>query len=165
MSYIDIALIIFMLLGAFSGYKEGFIMELVTLAAVLLGILGGFKLMGSAMVLLDQKFNIDEAVLPYIAFGVVFVIVVLLVTLLGRAIKASIDKSFLGRLDQSAGALLGFFKTAFMLSVGLWILHSLQVSFPEKWTHEAWLYPKISSLAPTITDWISEYLPVFEDVF
>lgn len=165
MSYIDIALILFMIFGAYSGYKEGFLMELVSLVAILLGILGGFKLMGSAMVLLDQKFNIDEAVLPYIAFGLVFVVVVVLVTLLGRAIKASMDKSFLGRVDQSAGALLGFFKTAFMLSVGLWILHSLQVSFPEKWTHEAWLYPKVSSLAPSVTDWISEYIPVFEDVF
>lgn len=165
MSYIDIALILFMVFGAYSGYKEGFLMELVSLLAILLGILGGFKLMGSAMVLLDQKFNIDEAVLPYIAFGAVFVIVVVLVTLLGRAIKASMDKSFLGRVDQSAGALLGFFKTAFMLSVGLWILHSLQINFPEKWTHEAWLYPKVSSLAPSVTDWISEYIPVFEDVF
>lgn len=165
MSYIDIALILFMIFGAYSGYKEGFLMELVSLLAILLGILGGFKLMGSAMVLLDQKFNIDEAVLPYIAFGVVFVIVVVLVTLLGRAIKASMDKTFLGRVDQSAGALLGFFKTAFMLSVGLWILHSLQINFPEKWTHKAWLYPKVSSLAPSVTDWISEYIPVFEDVF
>lgn len=165
MSYIDIGLILFMIFGAFSGYKEGFLMELISLAAILLGILGGFKLMGSAMVLLDQKFNIDESVLPYIAFGLVFILVVILVTLLGRAIKASIDKTFLGRVDQSAGALLGFFKTAFMLSVLLWILHSLQFSFPEKWTQGAWLYPKVSSLAPSVTHWISEYIPVFEDVF
>ncbi len=165
MSYIDIGLIVFMIFGAYSGYKEGFLMELVSMLAILLGILSGFKLMGSAMVLLDQKFNIDESVLPYIAFAVVFIIVVVLVTLLGRAIKASMDKSFLGRVDQSAGALLGFFKTAFMLSVVLWILHSLQVIFPEKWTQDAWLYPKVSSLAPIVTDWISEYLPVFEDVF
>lgn len=140
-------------------------MELISLLAILLGILGGFKLMGSAMLVLDQKFNIDEAVLPYIAFAVVFILVVVLVTLLGRSIKASMDKSFLGRVDQSAGAFLGFFKTAFMLSVVLWILHSLQVIFPDKWTAGAWLYPKVSTLAPSITDWISEYIPAFEDVF
>lgn len=165
MSYIDIALILFMIFGAYTGYKEGFLMELISLVAILLGILGGFKLMGSAMVLLDQKFNIDESVLPYIAFGVVFIIVVVLVTLLGKAIKSSLDKTFLGRVDQSAGALLGFFKTAFMLSVLLWILHSLQVSFPDQWIQNAWLYPKVSSLAPAVTDWVSEYLPAFEDVF
>jgi membrane protein required for colicin V production len=154
-----------MIVGAFSGYKEGFLMELISLAAIFLGILGGFKLMGWAMVLLDQKFNIDQAVLPYIAFGVVFVLVVLLVTLLGRAIKSSMDKSFLGRVDQSAGALLGFFKTAFMLSVVLWIAHSLNTSFPDKWIEGSWVYPKIASLAPAVTDWISEYVPVFKDVF
>jgi membrane protein required for colicin V production len=165
LSYIDIALILLMVAGAFSGYKEGFLMELVSLAAIFLGILGGFKLMGSAMVLLDQKFNIDEAVLPYIAFGVVFVLVVVLVTFLGRSIKSSMAKSFLGRVDQSAGALLGFFKTAFMLSVLLWVVHSLHTNFPDKWTEGSWVYPKIASLAPTVTGWISEYIPVFKDVF
>ena len=133
-------------------------MELVSVIAILLGILCGFKLMGIAMVLLDERFNIDEAVLPYIAFGAVFILVVILVTLMGRAIKASMDKSFLGRVDQSAGGLLGLFKTAFMISVVLWIFHSLKITFPEKWTENAWLYPKISSLAPTVTHWISTSL-------
>lgn len=165
MSYIDIALIVILIIGAISGYKEGFLMELITVVAILLGVLGGFKLMGRAMILLEQRFNIDKTVLPYIAFGVVFALVVLLVTLLGRAVKASIDKSFLGRVDQSAGALLGLLKTAFMASVILWILHSLKFTFPDKWTQEAWLYPRVSSLAPSVTHWISEYIPVFKDVF
>ncbi len=165
MSYVDIALVLFLVFGAYSGYKEGFLMELFSVLAILLGILGGFKLMGNAMVFLDQQFNIDESVLPYIAFAVVFILVVVIVTLIGRAIKASIDKDFLGRVDQTAGAVLGSFKTAFMLSVGLWIIHSLQLELPEKWTQGAWVYPKLSTLAPGLTSWISEYLPVFEDVF
>lgn len=154
-----------MIFGAFSGYKEGFLMELITLAAILLGILGGFKLMGSAMMLLNERFNIDQAVLPYIAFGVVFLLVVLIVTLLGRTIKSSISKSFLGQVDQSAGAILGFFKTAFMLSVVLWLVHSLSVTLPDKWTKGSWIYPKVALLAPTITEWVSEYVPAFKDVF
>jgi membrane protein required for colicin V production len=165
LSYIDIGLAIILIIGAISGYKEGFLLELVAVLAILLGVLCGFKLMGAAMIFLEQRFNIDETVLPYLAFGVVFIIVVILVTLLGRAIKSSMDKSFLGRVDQSAGALLGLMKTAFMASVILWIIHSLKFTFPDKWTHDAWLYPKISSLAPTVTHWISEYIPVFKDVF
>ena len=165
MSYIDIAIIVFLITGGFFGYKEGFLMEVVSLLAILLGVLGGFKLMGQAMILLEQKMNIDESVLPYVAFGVVFICVVILVTLLGRAIKAKIDKSFLGRVDQSAGAVLGIFRTAFMLSVVLWIVHSLQVQFPEHWTNDAWLYPKIAELAPNITSWVSDYIPMFKDVF
>lgn len=165
MSYLDIALILFMVVGAYTGYKEGFLVTLLSMVAILLGILGGFKLMGTAMVLLDQKFNIDETVLPYVAFGVVFILVVVLVTLLGRAMRASIDKTFLGKIDESAGAVLGFFKTAFMLSVVLWIIHSLHIGFPDTWTENAWVYPRLATLAPTVTEWISNYLPVFEDVF
>jgi membrane protein required for colicin V production len=165
LSYIDIALILFLLLGAYGGYKEGFLMELFSVLAILLGILGGFKLMGNAMVLLDQQFNIDETVLPYLAFIVVFILVLIVVRLIGKSIRASIDDSFLGKVDQSAGAFLGIFKSAFMLSVGLWIIQSLKISFPEKWTDDAWLYPKISVLAPTVAEWISEYVPLLSDIF
>jgi membrane protein required for colicin V production len=165
LSYIDIGLVFFLIVGAIMGYKEGFLMEVVALVAIILGVLSGFKLMGQAMILLEQKWNINEHVLPYVAFGVVFVIVVVLVTLLGRALKAKVDKSFLGRVDQAAGAALGFFRTAFMVSVILWLVHSLNYSFPEKWTANAWLYPKLSELAPTVTEWISSYIPLFEDVF
>lgn len=154
-----------MIFGAYTGYKDGFLVTLISMIAILLGILGGFKLMGTAMVLLDQKFNIDETVLPFVAFGVVFIIVVVLVTLLGRAMRASMDKTFLGKVDEAAGAVLGFFKTAFMLSVILWITHSLHISFPDTWTENTWVYPKLTTLAPTITEWVSNYLPVFKDVF
>lgn len=140
-------------------------MGVFSVLAILLGILGGFKLMGNAMILLDQQFNIDETVLPYLAFAVVFIIVVIVVNLIGKSLRASIDESFLGKADQSAGAFLGIFKTAFMLSVGLWIIQSLKISFPEKWIENAWLYPKISAVAPTIATWLSEYVPVFDDIF
>ena len=54
MSGIDIALCIFILIGAYHGYKAGFLLELFSLVAVVLGVLGGFKLMGWAMVLLGR---------------------------------------------------------------------------------------------------------------
>ncbi len=85
--------------------------------------------------------------LPYVAFGVVFLAVVVLMTLLGRMIKLSVDKSFLGRLDEFAGSLLGIIKTAFLLSVALWILESLNVHLIERWGNDkSWLYPWIAGL-------------------
>jgi membrane protein required for colicin V production len=165
LSGIDIALCIILLIGAYSGYKEGFLMELFSFLAILLGVLGGFKLMGWAMLILADHFNVDQKVLPYIAFAVVFIAIVIAVRLLGNLIKVSIDKSFLGRVDQIMGAVLGFFKTAFLLSVVLWILDSLKVDLPEKWMAGSWLFPKIAAFAPTITTWIGNFIPVFRDVF
>jgi membrane protein required for colicin V production len=165
LSGIDIALGIIILIGAYSGFKEGFLMELFSFLAVLLGVLGGFKLMGWAMILLADRFNVDQKVLPYVAFAVVFIAIVIAVRLLGNLIKVSIDKSFLGRIDQVAGAILGFFKTAFLLSVLLWILDSLRIDLPHRWTADSWVYPKVAGFAPVITGWISEFFPVFKDVF
>ncbi|MDH4089448.1 MAG: CvpA family protein [Cyclobacteriaceae bacterium] len=165
MSGIDIALSLLLVLGAYHGYKAGFLLELFSLVAVIIGILGGFKLMGLVMVLLANKFEVDEKVLPYVAFGVVFLLIVVAVNLLGKLVKASIDKSFLGGFDSAFGALVGFLKTTFMLSIVLWIVDSLKFKLLSQWTEGSWLYPSVAGFAPKLTEWISGLLPIFKDVF
>jgi membrane protein required for colicin V production len=161
----DIVICIVVLIGAYAGYKEGFLMELFSLLALLLGVLGGFKLMGWAMLYLSDHFNVDKDVLPYVAFGVVFLAIVILVRLLGNMIKLSLDKSFLGRVDQVAGGMLGIVKTGFILSVMIWLIDSFRYNFPSKWTAGSWLFPKVAAFAPTVTAWIGEWFPIFRDVF
>ena len=167
MNVLDIALLLFLLIGAYQGYKDGFLLGVFTLLGVILGILGGFKLMGWAMLWLADEFNVDEKVLPYVAFGVVFLAIVIIMTLLGRMIKLSVDKTFLGRVDEVAGAILGIIKTMFVLSVGLWILDSLGAPITEKWANngKTWLYPWIADFAPKMSHWIGRFIPIFRDVF
>ena len=165
MSTIDIALMLFVLVGAISGYREGFLMELFSLAAILLGILGGFKLMGEAMLFLTDTFDISKAILPYVAFAVVFIGILIGVRILGKIIKLSIDRTFLGTVDQAAGAGLGIIKAAFLLSVALWIADALGMELPEAWTADSWLHPHIEAFAPMVTMWIGDYIPFFQDIF
>ena len=164
MSKIDIVLAVVILIGAYRGYRQGFLMEIITFLAIVLGILGGFKLLGQAMLMLDNNFKINGSVLPYVAFAVVFIIIVIAVSLLGRFIKSSIDKSFLGRIDQAMGAFIGIFKLLFVVSVGIWIIGSLSVTFPESWTDESWLFPFVAGFAPTLVSWIGEIIPVFRNI-
>ena len=165
MSKIDIALIIIFLIGAFGGYRKGFLSELFSLLGIILGILAGFKLMGAAMLMLDKNYQVDEKILPYVAFGVVFIIVVIVVSLLGKLLKSSLEKTVLGNADQVAGSVLGVLKTAFMASVLLWIASSVEMEIPEKWSEGSWLYPFTVTLAPEVTHWIAEVFPVFSDLF
>lgn len=162
---IDIALALFILLGAYHGYKAGFLLELFSLVAVVLGVLGGFMLMGWTMVQLGNKFNVDGKVLPYVAFALVFLLIVIVVNLLGKLIKASVDKSFLGSIDAAAGGALGMLRTTFMLSVVLWIIDSLKFKFLSQWTVGSRLYALVAGLAPKFTDWISELLTEFAHMF
>ena len=165
MSIADIVLILLVLAAAWSGYKEGFLMELISLVAIVLGVLGGFKLMGAGMIFLQERFHADKSTLPYISFIVIFVIIVVLVKLLGRMVKNSLDKSFLGSVDQSMGAALGAFKVLFMLSIAIWIMDSLKLSLKNEWTNGSWLYPFTAHLAPRTADWIGGFIPVFKEIF
>ena len=165
MSGLDIGLIILSIFGAYKGYRQGFLMELFSLAGIVLGILGGFKLMGLALVLLSDWIDIDKKILPYVAFAIVFLLIVIVVNLVGRMLRASIDKSFLGRIDEAAGGILGLLKTAFLLSVGLWLIDSLHVTFIDEWMKESKVAPLIAGIAPVVTSWVSEFIPAFHDIF
>ncbi len=165
MNFIDILLILSILIGAYTGFKEGLIISFFSVLAIILGMLGGFKLMGEAMIALHDEFHIDEKVLPYVAFLVVFIIIIVLVNLLGRLIKASFDNSFLGGSGQVLGALLGAFKTAFMISILIWIVDSLKLHLSNHWVEDSTVFHSLAKLAPTIAQRLGSFLPVFKDVF
>ena len=165
MSKIDIAILIIILLGAWKGYKDGFLMGLITLLALVLGVFGAFKLTGDVMVYLQDAFHADRETLPYITFLLIFVVIVVGVTWLGKAIRHSIDKTFLGRVDEIFGGLLGAFKTLFMISVALWIIDSFKHSLPADWTEGSVIYPFTARLAPALAGWVAGFLPFLQEIF
>lgn len=164
MKIIDIILLLIILGGAVQGFRSGFIVELFSLIGIFLGVLGGFKLMGVAMVMLADRFNINEKVLPYVAFAVVFVVIVIVVGLLGQMIKASVSQALLGGADSLAGSVLGLVRSAFMLSVILWIADSLKFKALDQWAEDSLFYPALAGFAPRITDWVGDIVPFFRDV-
>ena len=165
MSKADIAILIFVLIGAWSGYKDGFLMGLITMLALVLGVFLAFKLTGEGMIFLQDQFNADKHALPYITFFIIFILVVVSVTYLGKAIRASIDKTFLGRVDEIFGSLLGAFKTLFMISVLLWIADSFKIAPQEEWTEGSYLYSFTAHLAPDLARWIAQFLPFLREIF
>lgn len=140
-------------------------MGLVTMLALILGVFGAFKLTGEGMLFLQDEFNADKEALPYITFLVIFVVIVLLVTLLGKSIRNSIDKSFLGRVDEIFGSVLGAFKTLFVLSVLLWIADSFRWEPPTEWTDGSFLYPFTAHLAPGMARWVAQFVPFLQEIF
>ena len=165
MNKLDIFIAVVFLFGAYRGYKNGFLMGLISLVAIVLGIFGGFKLMGEGMMLLQREFNADASVLPYISFLLIFILIVVGVKMIGKLLKASIDKTFLGTMDETMGAILGVFKWMFMMSVVLWILDSLELSPGTDWTENSILYPYATLFATELAGWVSGFLPFFKETF
>jgi membrane protein required for colicin V production len=165
LSKADIVIAIILAVGTFLGYKRGFLMELFFLLAIVVGVFAGFKLMGLGMDYLNQKFNADKEVLPYISFLLIFVIVLLIVIFIGGRIKKSMDKTFLGRMDEIAGAILGLVKYAFSISILLWLVDSFKINLPSDWVNDSVLYPVVAQVAPTAASFFGDFLPFFKETF
>jgi membrane protein required for colicin V production len=135
------------------------------LLALVLGVFAGFKLMGLGVEYLTHEFNADQEVLPYISFLLIFLIVVGIVTFIGGRIKNSMDKTFLGRMDAIAGALLGLVKYAFSISIILWLVDSFKISLPSDWVNDSMLYPLVAQVAPTLASFFGDFFPFFKETF
>ena len=165
MSKIDIVLAIVIVLGGFLGYRRGFLMELFFLLAIILGVFIGFRLMGAGVAYLHQEFNADTKFLPYLSFLILFLLVVILVTFVGKRIKNLVDATFLGKVDALAGSFLGALKYMFCASVVIWLFSSFHYSLPLEWTKGSWLYPATAGLAPALAAAVGDFLPFFKEIF
>jgi membrane protein required for colicin V production len=165
LSKIDIVILLLLALGAYLGYKRGFLMTLFFLLALVLGIFLAFKLMGEGMILLHTHFNADQSFLPYLAFIIIFILVIILVVFVGRRIKNSVDQTFLGKVDALAGAALGAIKYAFCLSVVIWLAESLKIQLPENWVAGSTLYPITAKVAERTSGFLGQFIPFFKEIF
>ena len=165
MNIIDIVLAIFLILGAFAGFKRGFVLEIVSFFALFLGIIGGLHFLHWGISFLNEQFNITGKIVPILSFLMIFVGIIVLVSFLGKALKKVIHMTPLGGVDTIAGALVGAFKWAFMLSVIIWIGGLFSLSAPRHLTEESTLYSYVSGVAPGTVAFLSGILPTTSGLF
>ena len=131
--------------------------------AIVLGLIGGLKLMGIGVLILGDEFELRENALPYVAFLVIFVIIVFLVSVSGRMLKALIDITLLGAFDQAVGSVFGLLKSGLVISVFLWIFN--QFHWNDWWKEKSVLFPWLEPIAPTLGRWLAEIFPFLSNYF
>ncbi|HLF33859.1 MAG TPA: CvpA family protein [Cyclobacteriaceae bacterium] len=156
---IDIIFLALLILGAYAGYQRGFLLEIIGIFALFLGLYGAFVLLKSGVNFAVRIFPEYSNVIPFLMFLVIFILIIILVNLLGRMLKKIIDTTILGAFDKLAGAILGFFVWAFMISLVLWILGQAGINLPERLTDSSYIYPLISGIAPTVGGYVGSLLP------
>jgi len=162
---LDIILLIPLFFGAYLGFKKGLLLEIVSLLAFFAAIVGAFKLLDFGMKLLQPYFENWEQALPIISFIVLFIAILLIVKMVGKLVKKILDMTLLGGLDNFAGAVIGFLKWAFGVSLVLWLGESIEISISEEMAEGTYVYPIVASIAPFMVDLISAYMPFIQEVF
>ncbi len=111
-NWLDLIILLILGIAAAKGYKRGFIIEVCSFLAVLVGVYAAvhFSDAVAAWSGLDPERRIT-------AFLITFLLVLLLVHLLARALTKLIDLAMLGWANKIAGIGTGLLRSAFILSV------------------------------------------------
>jgi membrane protein required for colicin V production len=163
MTIADFIIIILLGIGAYLGYKDGFLVTVITFLAFVIGILAAFKLMDSCMKFLGEYIH-NNKVLPFISFVLIFILVFVGIIFLGKFLKSSLNQTLFGKFDSTVGAVLGTVKIAFGVSLLLWLIEIIHLEYLVQLFNGSFFYPKLVHFAPKLVSWISHVIP-FQDIF
>jgi membrane protein required for colicin V production len=153
MSIIDIVLGALLLFGLIRGIMKGLFVEIASLVALVLGVYGAIHFSSFAAEFLESKVEWNEKTINIVAFAITFVIIVLAISLAGKALTKLADFAALGIINKLAGGVFGTLKIGLMLSVLLIVFHKLNNTLPfmeQDDLEESMLYKPVKSLAPLI---------------
>ncbi len=153
MNYFDLIILVPLLWSAYKGFSKGFVYSIASFAALLLGIYGAIKFSDVTSRYLIQNFNFNQHYLPIISFAVTFILIVVAVHFVATLIDKLIKAIALGFINRILGAVFGFAKIAFILSIILVIINGLDKNLnfiSPKLKETSILYKPLSDFAPSI---------------
>ena len=149
MNYIDIILAVPLLWALYRGFTKGFIIEIATLIALILGVYGSIHF----SYFISDKLNLHSSFSHLISFAITFLIIVIVIFLLAKLLEKSINLMALGIFNKLAGAFFSLLKFAFIISVLLIFINKINSKtniISDKTKDVSLLYQPVSGLAPAI---------------
>jgi len=157
MNYIDLVLGIILIIAAIQGFRKGFIVELASLAALILGIWGAIKFSDWTAGFITRTTGFHSDHMSTIAFLLTFIAIVILVHILGKVLDNTVKAVALGFLNRLAGIIFGVLKTAVILSIFLLLFDGIDENvhiLPEKQKADSKMYSPMKQLVPTLFPFI-----------
>ncbi len=158
MNYIDIVLLLLLLFAAINGFRKGLILEVASLAALILGVWGAIEFSYITTGFLTDKAGLETDNLNLISFIVTFVVIVILVHLVGSSLSKLVEVAMLGWINRITGLVFGFIKTAFILSILLLVFNKIDnevhIISPDT-KADSQLYEPIRKFAPSVFPFIN----------
>ncbi|GAB3228440.1 CvpA family protein [Algoriphagus aestuariicola] len=155
MATVDIILLILIILGAIEGYRKGLLRTIMGLVGFVLAIILGVYFMEPMSKYLAKHLDQITFAFPILAFLIVFGITMAIVGIAGWMMKKMVDLVLLGGLDSIGGAILGIVKTAFFISLFLWLANLFDLKMSKEWSAKSEFLQYVEPLAPAVI-WVLE---------
>ena len=147
MSVLDIILIALIGFGLVRGFFKGFFVEVASLVALVAGVYGAIHFSYFVSEFLETKTEWNEKTINVTAFAITFLIIVLTISLAGKALTKLASLAMLGIVNKLLGGVFGGLK------ILLIIFSKMNSTIPflsEEELEESTLYEPIKSLTPLI---------------
>ncbi len=151
MNYFDIVVGILLLIAIVKGFRNGLVIELASLAALVLGVLGAIKFSSFTEGWLQEYFSSNY--IGIISFLLTFIAIVIGVHLIAKLIDKLVQAVALGIVNRLLGAAFSFIKYGFILSILLAIFTSFDKAMnliPQETRDKSILYQPLSEFAPKV---------------
>ncbi|MDA9564085.1 CvpA family protein [Flavobacteriales bacterium] len=158
-NYIDIAIAVPLLWGAYKGFTKGLIIELASIIGLILGGYIGMHFSGVTSSYLEQIISVEDTFMPILSFALTFLIVVLAVYLLAKILEKVVNLVALKLVNKISGSAFGLLKAGFIVSLVLVLVESIDSKLeiiPLDIKEESLLYTPLTNVAPTIIPAIKE---------
>lgn len=159
MNFIDIIIIVPLGYAAWQGFKKGFIIELFTLLALLVGIYAGIHFSDWTAQFIRDSFDVEGKYIPVVAFSLTFLAVGAMVYFAGKMLEKMIQLVNLSPVNKILGIVFALLKMLYTLSIGIILLETYDERgefIPEDIKSESLLYTPVKVIASATIPAIEE---------
>lgn len=117
MNYLDFIIIIPAIYACWKGFKKGFIVEMFTLLALLVGLYVAIHFSDWTSRKIQENVSSTLEYLPAISFTITFLAVGAMIYFLGKAIEKLVDFTHLSLFNKFLGILFSLLKMIYIISI------------------------------------------------
>lgn len=153
MNLFDIILACFLLFGVINGFRKGLFIEITSLLGLVLGVYGAIHFSYFLAEILKGSVGWEPSMIQLVAFAGTFIIILLSLVLLGKALTKIAETIALGPFNKILGAIFSGVKYALIASVILLVFDQFNntIKFVDVVkVEESRLYEPVKNFAPTI---------------
>jgi membrane protein required for colicin V production len=159
MNWLDAIIVVVLILSLVSGFINGLVKEVASLAALIIGIWGAIKFSSFTAAKLYDYFDMTGHWVGVIAFLVTFGLIVVIIHFVGIMADKIVNAASLGFINRLLGIVFGLLKAVLIMSVVFVVFNAIDVRrpfLPKKIIEESRFYNPISDIAPAIFPIIGE---------
>ena len=161
MNVLDIILLICFIPAVIQGIRNGFIAQVISIAALILGVWASARFTPEVSTWLAQYITVSEQVMKVISFTAILLMSFLVLALIGKFLEATFKLVMLGWLNSLLGAVFSLIKAGLVIGLVIMAFCSLNNTFnfvSEEVLNESVLVPPLKKMAYTVFPYLKELL-------